>query len=412
MKSKNFSTRALHTPFTREDSNGALRMPVYDNVAFGFETAEGLEAAFRGESPGHVYSRIANPTVEHFENQMKNVTGAEGALALGSGMAALSTLIFTIAGKGNNIVTTTKLFGNTYSLFSETLPNLGIEFRFADMTLPESIEAHIDENTVALLFETITNPQMEVADAEQLSTIARKHGLILIADTTMTPPGLFHSASFGIDVEVVSSTKFIAGGATSMGGIILDNGTFDWSRNRNLASFHEKFGPMALMARLRKEVARNLGPTLSAHNAFLLSLGLETLMLRTDKACHNAMEVARWLENQPAIQHVDYPGLKSSPFFEVAQKQFNKHPGAVLTFDTGSRETCFSFMNRLEMIRRATNMNDNKSLIIHPASTIFCEFDQKTLKELDVRDTTLRLSVGIEEAEDIIEDLERGLKKQ
>jgi len=207
MKSENISTRILHTPFPREDSNNALRMPVYENVASEFETAEEIAAAFRGELPRHVYSRIANPTVEYFENQMKEMSGALGVLALSSGMAALSNLFFAIAGKGNNIITTNKLFGNTFSLVSETLPGIGIEFKFADMTDPQSVEELIDNNTVGIFFETITNPQLEVADAKSLSDIAHKHNIPLIGDTTLTPPDLFCPADFGVDVEVISGTK-------------------------------------------------------------------------------------------------------------------------------------------------------------------------------------------------------------
>ncbi|RCW39096.1 MULTISPECIES: PLP-dependent transferase [Marinilabilia] len=409
MKSKNISTRILHTPFLRKDSNNSLRMPIYENVAFEFETAQEIEAAFRGEIPRHVYSRIANPTVEHFENQIKEASGALGVLAVGSGMATLANLFVAIAAKGNNIITTNKLFGNTFSLVSTTLPSIGIEFRLADMTDPQSVEKLVDSKTVGIFFETITNPQLEVADVKALSQIAQKHKIPLICDTTLTPPDLFTSADFGVDVELISGTKFISGGATALGGLIIDNGSFNWSHNENLKPFHDQVGPLALIARLRKEVARNLGATLSAHNAFLLSLGLETLTLRTNKACQNTLETARWLEKQAAVKRVDYPGLESSPFFDLSRKQFNGKPGAVLTFDLDSKESCFKFINALKMIRKATNINDNKTLILHPASTIFCEYDKQTLDAMQIRQTTVRLAPGIEEAEDIIADVENAL---
>jgi O-acetylhomoserine (thiol)-lyase len=324
-------------------------------------------------------------------------------------MAALSNLFIAIAGKGNNIITTNKLFGNTYSLASKTLPDIGIEFKFADMTKPQLVEELIDNKTVGIFFETITNPQLEVADVNSLSNIAHKHKIPLICDTTLTPPDLFSSADFGVDVELISGTKFISGGATALGGLIIDNGSFDWSHNENLKPFHDQVGPLALIVRLRKEVARNLGATLSAHNAFLLSLGLETLTLRTIKACQNTLETARWLEKQPAVKRVDYPGLESSPFFELSRKQFQGKPGAVLTFDLDSKESCFKFINALKMIRKATNLNDNKTLILHPASTIFCEYDNQTLDAMKIRQTTVRLAPGIEEAEDIIGDIENAL---
>ncbi len=410
MEPLHFSTRVLHAPYLREDAHSALRMPVYDNVAFEFETAEAHEAAFMGKKARHVYSRITNPTVEQFENQIRTVTGALGVIALSTGMAAISNLIIAIAGQGENIITTRKLFGNTYSLFTETLTDLGIEFRFADFNQPESIETLIDENTRAIFFETITNPQMEVVDIRNLATITKKHQLLLLADSTVTPPYLFNSKEFGIDVEVISSTKFISGGATSLGGIIIDNGTYNWEANRKLAPNAKRFGPFALLGKLRKEVARNLGASLSAHNAFLQSLGLESLTLRVDKACGNTLELAQWLEQIPAVKQVNYPGLKSSPYYELSQLQFGNRAGAVLTFDLTSKAECFSLINGLKLIRKATNLHDNKSLIIHPASTIFCEYNIETLKSLDVRQTTIRLAVGIEEVADLINDLKQAFE--
>jgi O-acetylhomoserine (thiol)-lyase len=410
MEPLHFSTRILHTPYQRDDAHNALRMPVYDNVAFEFESAEEHEAAFRGSIARHVYSRITNPTVEHFENQIRTVTGALGVIALSTGMAAISNLIIAIAGQGENIITTRKLFGNTYSLFVDTLSDLGIEFRFADFTHPETIEPLIDENTRAVFFETITNPQMEVANVEQLAAITSKNQLLLLADSTVTPPYLFNSRKFGIDVEVISSTKFISGGATSLGGIIIDNGTYNWEANRKLAPLATKYGSFALLGKLRKEVARNLGASLSAHNAFLQSLGLESLTLRVDKACQNALQIAQWLEFQDKVIKVTYPGLKSSPYHALSQSQFGNRAGAVLTFDLHSKEQCFQLINGLKIIRKATNLNDNKSLIIHPASTIFCEYSDETLQTLDVRHTTIRLAVGIEEVTDIINDLKQAFE--
>jgi len=411
MSHLHFSTNVLHTPFARVDAHSSLRMPVYDNVAFEFGSAEEHEAAFRGQVAKHVYSRITNPTVEYFESQMKTVTGALGVIAFSTGMAAISNLLIAIAGKGENIITTRKLFGNSYSLFSEPLTDLGIEFRFSDLNKPESIQPLIDKNTRAIFFETITNPQMEVADVSALSKIAKENKLLLLADTTLTPPYLFNSGKFGVDVEIISSTKFISGGATSLGGIIIDNGSFNWIHNRKLESFATKFGPFALIAKLRKEVARNLGAPLSAHNAFLQSLGLESLTLRVDKACSNTLKIAQWLEQEVNVKKVSYPGLKSSPYFELSNRQFKTRPGAVLTFDLESKASCFKLINNLKLLRKATNLNDNKTLIIHPASTIFCEYDEETLQSLNVRQTTIRLAVGIEELTDLINDLKQAFKK-
>lgn len=409
MSGHKFITKILHTKFLKADPHGALHMPIYENVSFEFESAEEIELAFNGKKPAHTYSRISNPTVEHFEQRVKAVTGASGVLALSSGMAAIANLILAISAAGDNIVTSRHLFGNTYSLFERTLKRWGLEVRYADLTDARQVERLFDEKTRAVFLETITNPQLEVADVETLSQVAKAQGVILIADTTITPPYLFDSKRFGVDVEVLSSTKYISGGATSVGGFIIDNGTYDWSNNAYLKDEAKKFGPFTLLNRLRREVYRNLGSCMSAQTAFLQSVGLETLPLRVDVSCGNALKIAEFLGTSARVTRVDYPGLKSSPYYQTARRQFGDTPGALLTFDLSSKEECFGFMNRLAIIRRATNLNDNRTLILHPNSTIFCEYDAATREALGVRDTLLRLAVGIEDAGDLIADIEQAL---
>jgi O-acetylhomoserine (thiol)-lyase len=410
MKELKFITKVLHTKFLKKDPHGSLHMPVYDNVAFEFENAEDLELAFGGKKPAHMYSRISNPTVEHFEQRVRNVTGATGVVALSSGMAAIANVILTIAGSGDNIITSKHLFGNTYSLFEYTLKSWGLEVRYTDLTQPRQVQECIDDRTRAIFFETVTNPQLEVADARALSGIAKAKGLLLIADTTVTPFYIFDSKEFGVDIEVLSSTKYISGGATSVGGLIIDNGLYDWKKNPKLGREAAKFGPFAFISKLRREAYRNLGACLSAHNAYLQSLGLETMALRVDVSCANTLKIAKFLETQDKIKSVNYPGLKSSAHYKIAKKQFKGKPGALLTFDLASKKECFSFMNGLKLIRRATNLQDNRTLILHPASTIFCEYDAALKKEMGVRETTLRLAVGIEDVDDLIEDIRQSLE--
>ncbi|MFH1836855.1 MAG: aminotransferase class I/II-fold pyridoxal phosphate-dependent enzyme [Candidatus Omnitrophota bacterium] len=410
MKKLKFVTKILHNRFLREDPYGSLHMPVYDNVAFEFKTAEELESAFLGKKPGHMYSRITNPTVEHLEQRLRAVTDAVGVIALSSGMAAISNTIMAIAGSGDNIVTSKHLFGNTYSLFENTLKDWGLETRYTDLTQPGQIEKLIDDKTKAIFFETITNPQLEVVDIKALSKLALEKGILLIADTTLTPPYAFNSGAFGIDIEILSSTKYMSGGATSVGGMIIDNGKYDWSRNTKLRDDVKKYGPFVFINKLRREVYRNLGSCLSPHNAFLQSVGLETLPLRVDVSCRNAGKIAEFLEKSPKVKSVNYPGLESSKYYEIAGKQFGKNPGSLLTFDLGSKEQCFKFMNRLQLIRRATNLQDNRTLILHPASTIFCEYTDKLKAEMNVAETMIRLAVGIEDAEDLISDIKDALE--
>ena len=411
MNNLKFITKILHTKFLKEDPHGSLHMPIYDSVTFEFKSAEDIELAFAGKKPSHMYSRISNPTVEHFEQKLKSVTGATGVIALSSGMAAISNTILAIASTGDNIITSKHLFGNTYSLFEQTLKDWGLQTRYADLTKAGLVKSLIDKKTRAIFLETITNPQLEVADIKALSRLARARGILIIADTTMTPPYIFDSKEFGVDIEVISSTKWISGGATSVGGVIIDNGLHDWTKNSKLARDEAKYGQFTFLTKLRREVYRNLGACMAPHNAYLQSLGLETLALRADAACGNTQKIAEFLEGQSNVKSVNHPGLKSSPYFKTAKKQFKEKPGAVLTFDLGSKQECFKFINSLKLIRRATNLHDNRTLVLHPASTIFCEYSAELKIDMGVRETLIRLSVGIEDIGDLIADIKQGLRK-
>ena len=411
LKPNGFTTRIIHTPYAREDAHHALHQPIYSNAAFDFESAEQMELTFQGRLPVHAYSRISNPTVENLELRIKQITGALNVTALSSGMAAVSNAIFMLASTGSNIIASKHLFGNTYVFFESTIKDFGIETRFCDLTNNEEVKANIDENTVAIFVETITNPQLEVVDLKSLSDTAHALNVPFIADSTLTPPNVFSAKDFGIDIEIISSTKCISGGGTSVGGLIVDYGTFNWSKSKKLASYAKRFGPYAFNYKLRREIFRNLGACLSPFAAFLQSLGLETLQLRFEKAANNCRELAEFLISLPEVKQVNYPGIKGTEFYEISEKQFGKFPGAMLTFDFSTREECFNFMNKLELIRRATNVYDNKTLILHPASTIYCDFDQEKRESLHVSDTMLRLSLGIEDIEDLKNDLIQAISK-
>jgi O-acetylhomoserine (thiol)-lyase len=409
LKPNGFSTRIIHTPFAKDDVNRALHQPIYSNSAFDFESAEQMELAFQGRIPVHAYSRITNPTVENLELRIKQITGSLNVTALSSGMAAISNVILLLASTGSNIIASHHLFGNTYVFFESTIKDFGIETRFCDLTNSEEVKANIDNKTVAVFVETITNPQLEVVDLAELARVSHENNVPLIADSTLTPPNVFNAKTFGVDIEVISSTKCISGGATSVGGLIVDYGTFDWSKSPKLASLYKRFGPMAFNYKLRREIFRNFGACLSPFAAYLQSLGLETLQLRFEKAANNCRELADFLETLPQVKALNYPGKEGSKFYEISKKQFGEYPGAMLTFDFESREACFTFINRLELIKRATNVYDNKSLILHPASTIYCDFDAQKRKSIDVSDLSIRLSLGIEDLEDLKNDILQAL---
>jgi O-acetylhomoserine (thiol)-lyase len=409
---KSFTTRSLNIKFPKKDPHNALAMPVYESVAFEFDSAEDIAANFRGEFPAHTYSRTSNPTVEYFETKVKVLTGAHQVLALSSGMSAITTTLLAICKQGDNIISGNHLFGHTIALLEESLSVYGLETRFVDTTNPELIEPLIDENTRAIYFETVTNPQLEIADISQLVEIANKHNILLIADSTITPPSVFSSKSLGIHVEVMSTTKFISGGATAVGGMIIDNGLYDWSKNPNCLAFSKKFGKDAFIARLRKNYYRNLGMPMTAHSANYMIAGLDILELRVERCYQNCMKLGEFFQQNSKVTRVDYPGLNDSPYYDLAIKQFGGVPGTVMTFDLESMEGCFRFMNRLKIIRRATNLNDNKSLIIHPYSTIYTEFPESERLKMGIRPTMMRLSVGIEGSEDLIADMEQALGRE
>jgi len=404
------NAKLLHTPYAKPDVYNALSMPVYHSAAYEFETAEQMEAAFGGKVPDHTYSRITNPTVQYFEDRVRTITGAFNVTALNSGMAAISNAIITLAQTGSNIVTSRHLFGNTYSLFASTLASFGVEVRFCNLTNTDEVESHIDANTCAIFFEIITNPQMEVADLKALSAIAKQNGVPIVADTTIIPFCAFKAKDFGINIEIVSSTKYISGGATSLGGLIIDYGNFDWLSSPKLHTFAKDFGFAAFTAKLRKEIHRNLGAYMTPHAAYMQTLGLETLSIRYERATTTCLQLVEKLEVVSEIESVNYTGLPSNKYSELSQAQFGDRPGAMFTFDLASRDACFSFMNKLQLIKRATNLFDNKSLAIHPASTIFGTFTPEVRKEMNVSDKTIRISVGLEEVDDLFNDIKQALK--
>jgi O-acetylhomoserine (thiol)-lyase len=404
-----FATNSIHGVQLKADVHGSLRMPVYDTVSFEFESAKDINQAFAGRKPAHTYSRITNPTVEDFEQRIRLISGGAAVIAVSSGMAAISNIILALAGAGTNIVTSKHLFGNTLSLFERTLKPWGLEVRYVDMSNPAEVRRAIDENTRAVFLESITNPQLEVADFKAIAEVTSEASVPLIVDGTVTTPYLFRSKEFGANIEVLSSTKYISGGATSIGGVIIDNGNFDWRKSPRLKDWAKKMGPLALLGSLRREVFRNVGSCLAPHHAYLHSLGLETMSLRIDKSCSNALDLAEFLQQHKKIASVNYPGLPESEFHEIASAQFGKRYGGILTFDLESREACFKLIDNLHLIKRATNVNDNKTLILHPASTIFCEYPDEVLSDIGVRQTMIRLSVGIEDFDDLRNDLEKGL---
>ena len=409
MKEKFSNSKLIHTPFSKPDAYNALSMPVYHSASFEFESAEQMELAFIGKAADHTYSRITNPTVQYFEDRVRSITGAFSVTALNSGMAAISNTIITLAKSGSNIVSSRHLFGNTYSLFASTLDSFGVEIRFCDLTNIDEVESCIDANTCAVFLEIITNPQMEVADLKAISVIAKQKGVPVIADTTIVPFCAFNAKEFGINIEIVSSTKYISGGATSLGGLIIDYCNFNWLSSPKLHVSAKEFGPAAFTAKLRKEIHRNLGSYMTPHVAYMQTIGLETLTLRYDMATTTCKLLVERVEKLAEVESVNYTGLISNKFYELSTAQFGPNPGAMFTLNLSSREACFIFLNKLKIIKRATNLFDNKSLAIHPASTIFGTFTDETRREMNISEKTIRISVGLEDVEDLFLDIQQAI---
>ncbi|MDO4461083.1 MAG: PLP-dependent aspartate aminotransferase family protein [Bacteroidia bacterium] len=387
-------TKAIDTPFRHADAYGALSMPVYHTCAFEFETAQQMSDVFAGRIPEPDYSRTMNPTVTFFEDKVAAITGAESVIAFNSGMAAISNTLLATAISGQNIVASRHLFGNTYSLLAKSFARLGIEVRFVDLTDIEVTAKAIDENTACIYLEIVTNPQLEVADLKALSQLAHSRNVPLIADSTIIPFTEFSGKELGLDIEVVSSTKYLSGGATSLGGLSIHYGRYP-----------------EIAKRIQTDMLFNFGAYMTPHAAYMQSIGLETLHARYKVQSANALAVATALEKREKICKVGYVGLESNKYHELAQKQFGKTAGAMVTFDLQSQEECYRFIDNLQLIRRATNLFDNRTLAIHPYSTIFVGFSAEEKAEMDVLPTTIRLSVGLEEVSDILSDIDQALEK-
>lgn len=385
-------TIATQTNYQKPDAYGALSMPVYHCCAFEFDTAKHMTDSFTGRVADPEYVRVMNPTVTFFENRVKALTGAQNVFAFNSGMAAIANVLLCFARAGKNIVTSNHLFGNTVSLMRNTLGPLGIETREVNLLDPSAVSEAVDENTACLFLEIITNPQMEVADLSALARIAHERGVPLIADTTLIPFTEFDAAALGVDAQVVSSTKYISAGATSLGGLVIDYGTFP-----------------VINRKTRFELLFNMGWYMTPHAAYMQTLGLETLHARYKEQASNALQLATRLQEVEEIKRVNYTGLPSNPFHELSKRQFGSTFGAMLTIDLEDKATAINFLNRLKVIHRASNLFDNKTLALHPASTIFAAFSGSQRRAMDVFDTTIRLSIGLEHPDDLYEDIVQAL---
>jgi O-acetylhomoserine (thiol)-lyase len=390
---------------------GATTVPIVQSSSFAHETAEDLEDIFRGRKAGQIYTRLNNPTTESLERRLALLEGGVSAIATASGMAAISTAVLTILRAGDEILSSSSLFGGTYSLFRDTFSNYGITARFVDPIDLDSFAAAVNETTRLIFVETIGNPKMDVPDIQAIGAIARKAGIPLVLDATVTSPYLVRGRDLGADIVIHSTSKFINGTGSVIGGAIIDNGIFNWNSPLfpHFEAFAKKYRQFAFSARLRKLMHKDFGACPAPMNSFLLTEGIETLGLRMERHCSNSLALARFLNDHPKVAWVNYPGLDDSPFHEIAARQFGNRFGGVLTFGLSNKDEAFRLINSLKLARNLANIGDAKTLVIHPASTICVDYTPEQRQLLGVSDEMIRVSVGLEYYEDIIRDFSQSL---
>jgi O-acetylhomoserine (thiol)-lyase len=430
-KTPGLGTRALHVGHTPDKETGSRAVPIYQTTSYLFNDTAHAARLFGLEELGNIYTRIMNPTTDVVEKRVAAMEGGVGALAHASGQGAISSAILNIASAGDNIVSASQLYGGTYTLFKYTLPKLGIEVRFADVNDPDSFEPLIDEKTKAIYGDTIGNPGLDIFPFEEVSAIAKAANLPLIIDSTAASPCLCRPIEHGANVVVHSLTKFIGGHGTSVGGIVVDAGNFDWGNGRFPGftepdpSYHDlvhwdafkAFEPagganIAYIMKMRLQWLRDMGNCASPFNAFLILQGLETLHLRMERHCQNALKVAEFLEAHPAVSWVNYPGLKNSRHHAKSKKYFDPGMhGALVGFGVkGGLETGGQFIDSLQLFSHLANIGDAKSLAIHPATTTHSQLDAEQQRAAGVTPDFVRLSIGIENIEDLLADLDQALR--
>jgi len=418
-------TIAVHGGYKPDPTTRAVAVPIYQTVAYAFDDTQHGADLFDLKVPGNIYTRIMNPTTDVLEQRIAALEGGIGALALASGQAAITYAMQTIAGGGDNIVSSSALYGGTYNLFAHTLPQFGIQTRFADYNDPEAFAALIDDRTKAVFVESIGNPRGNITDIEAVAKIAHAHGVPVIVDNTVATPYLQRSFDFGADIVVHSLTKYLGGHGTSLGGAIVDSGRFPWAEHKQRfrrlnepdVSYHgvvytEALGPAAYIGRARVVPLRNTGAAISPFNSFLILQGIETLALRLDRINANALAVATFLRDHAKVDWVNYAALPDHPEHALVQKYLRGHGSGVLTFGLpGGRAAGARFLDALQLFTRLVNLGDAKSLATHPASTTHRQLDAAELEKAGVSEDTVRLSIGIEHIDDLLADLQQALAK-
>lgn len=415
-----FETLQLHAGQT-VDETGSRAVPIYQTTSYVFKDPQQAADRFALKDPGNIYTRLTNPTTAVFEQRIAELEGGTSGVALSTGAAAITSTIENIAGEGDEIVSASTLYGGTYNLFNVTLPKLGIKTHFVNSDDPENFEKEINDHTKALYLESIGNPDINLADLPAIAEIAHKHGILLIVDNTFATPYLYRPLDLGADVVVESATKFIGGHGTSMGGTIVENGKFDYRASGRYPEFTTPdpqynglvFADLdggAFTTKVRAEVLRDTGGAISPFNSFLLIQGLETLSLRVERHVENTRKIIKFLDDSPKVAWIKYPELADSKYKSLADRDFSKGVGSIFTIGlTGGEEAGKALIQKLKLFSLLANVGDAKSLIIHPASTTHAQLNEEELRATGITPDLIRISIGIENADDLIDDLKQAL---
>ncbi len=418
-------TLAVHGGYQVDPATKSVAVPIYQTVSYEFDSAEHAAALFNLEAEGYRYTRISNPTTDVLEKRIAALEGGVASLCVSSGQAAVAYALQNVSSMGTNIVSVPQLYGTTHTLLAHLLPNQGVTVRFAASDAPDAIERVIDENTRAVYCESVGNPAGNICDIEKLAQVSHQHGLPLIVDNTVATPILLRPIEFGADIVVHSLTKFLGGHGTTLGGAIVDGGTFPWSKHPARfrmfsepdASYHglvynERYGSAAFVARCRSVYQRTTGAVLSPFSAFLLLQGIETVALRVERHTQNARKAAEFLNHHPKVEWVNYPGFTDSPYYSLAQKYLKGTPCSLMAFGIrGGYDAAVKFYDGLTLVKRLVNLGDAKSLACHPASTTHRQMNPEEQRRAGVTPSMIRLSIGIEHIDDILADLDQSLSK-
>jgi len=406
-------TISIHGGFAGDRETGATAVPIHQTVSYAYKSAQQLADVFGGKVPGYIYTRIANPTTAALEARLTQLEDGIGCIATSSGMAAIASVVMGLLKTGDEIIAAAGIFGGTVSLFRNTLGRFGVETALVDAADTGNFANAIRDRTKLIFVETIGNPQMDVPNIPAIAEIARKANIPFIVNNTVTTPALFKPGEFGGDIVIHSTSKFINGHGTAIGGAIIDTGNYDWRKGRfeDIKQLSERAGPLAFLSHLRNLIYRDLGCCPAPMNSFLMLQGLATLPGRMVKHCENAKNLARFLREHPKVRCVNYPGLDDNRFFNRAAELFDGRGEGLLTFGLGDKQKAFKFIDSLKLAKNLANVGDAGTLVIHPASTIFHEFSTEQNRKMGISEDMVRVSVGIEDIEDIKEDFELAIEK-